>query len=182
MAEIFLWINAIAGLWSQGYGFSSSHVPLWELDHREGWKLNWCFQLCCWRRLLRVPWTAKKSTPNIHWKDWCWSWSSDTLALDVKSCFSGKGYWESTWYWESVPFLALSTVTAGHWLSPWASLFHQRGTTLPTHSLSRGRRTKEAVIDRGIVEVKDGWTRHALKMLLTLKVYGSLIEKINSNK
>ena len=123
-----------------------------------------------------------KSTPNIHWKDWCWSWSSDTLALDVKSCFSGKGYWESAWYWESVPFLALSTVTAGHWLSPWASLFHQRGTTLPTHSLSRGRRTKEAVIDRGIAEVKDGWTRHALKMLLTLKVYDSLIEKINSNK
>ena len=45
------------------------------------------FELWCWRRLLGVPWTAKrskqstlerKSTMNIHWKDWCWS--SNTLA------------------------------------------------------------------------------------------------------
>ena len=28
-----------------GYGFSSSHVWMWELDHKEGWVLkNWCFQ------------------------------------------------------------------------------------------------------------------------------------------
>ena len=47
------------------------------------------FELWCWRRLLRVPWTArrsnqsilkKKSVLNIHWKDWCWSWRSSTLA------------------------------------------------------------------------------------------------------
>ena len=40
---------------SQGYGFSSSHVWMWELDHKESWSLkNWCFELWCWRRLLRV--------------------------------------------------------------------------------------------------------------------------------
>ena len=47
------------------------------------------FELWCWRRLFRVPWTArrsnqsilkKKSVLNIHWKDWCWSWRSSTLA------------------------------------------------------------------------------------------------------
>ena len=27
---------------------------------------------------------------NIHWKDWCWSWSSNTLATDVKSQLIGK--------------------------------------------------------------------------------------------
>ena len=27
----------------QGYGFSSSHVWMWELDHKESWALNWCF-------------------------------------------------------------------------------------------------------------------------------------------
>ena len=33
------------GLYSQSYGFSSSRVWLWELDHKEGWALkNWCFQ------------------------------------------------------------------------------------------------------------------------------------------
>ena len=32
------------GLSSQGYGFSSSHVWMWELDYKESWALkNWCF-------------------------------------------------------------------------------------------------------------------------------------------
>ena len=43
------------------------------------------FELWCWRRLLRVPWTArrsilKRSVLGVHWKDWCWSWNSNTLA------------------------------------------------------------------------------------------------------
>ena len=50
------------------------------------------FELWCWRRLLRVPWTARrsnqsilrKSVLNIHWKDWCWSWSSNILATRSK--------------------------------------------------------------------------------------------------
>ena len=41
---------------SQGYGFSSRHVWIWELDCEESWALkNWWFELWCWRRLLRVP-------------------------------------------------------------------------------------------------------------------------------
>ena len=32
------------GMYSQSYGFSSSHVWMWELDHKEGWESkNWCF-------------------------------------------------------------------------------------------------------------------------------------------
>ena len=46
------------------------------------------FELWCWRRLLRVPWTASRSTSpssrklvlGVHWRDWCWSWNSNTLA------------------------------------------------------------------------------------------------------
>ena len=45
------------------------------------------FELWCWRRLLRVPWTARRSNQsilkeinlNIHWKDWCWSWNSSNF-------------------------------------------------------------------------------------------------------
>ena len=45
---------------------SSSHVWMWELDHKEGWVLkNWCFELRCWKRLLRVPWTARRSNQSI---------------------------------------------------------------------------------------------------------------------
>ena len=29
------------------------------------------FELWCWRRLLRVPWTARRSVLGVHWKDCC---------------------------------------------------------------------------------------------------------------
>ena len=39
---------------------------MWELDYKESWALkNWCFELWCWRRLLRVPWTARRSNQSI---------------------------------------------------------------------------------------------------------------------
>ena len=39
---------------------------MWQLDYKESWVLkNWCFELCCWRRLLRVPWTARRSNQSI---------------------------------------------------------------------------------------------------------------------
>ena len=50
--------------YSQSYGFSSSHVWMWELNHKEGWMPN-AFELWCWRKLLRVPWTARRSKQSI---------------------------------------------------------------------------------------------------------------------
>ena len=51
---------------SQGYGFSSSNVWMWELDYKESWALkNWCFWTVVWRRLLTVPWTARRSNQSI---------------------------------------------------------------------------------------------------------------------
>ena len=54
------------GLCSQSYDFSSSHVWIWELDHKkaECQRIN-AFELWCWRRLLRVPWTARISNQSI---------------------------------------------------------------------------------------------------------------------
>ena len=52
---------------SQGYGFSSGHVWMWELDHikkAECQRID-AFELWCWRRLLRVPWTARRSNQSI---------------------------------------------------------------------------------------------------------------------
>ena len=44
----------------------SSHVWMWELDYKESWALkNDAFELWCWRRLLRVPWTARRSNQSI---------------------------------------------------------------------------------------------------------------------
>ena len=51
---------------SQSYGFSSGHVWMWELDYKESWvPKNDAFELLCWRRLLRVPWTARRSNHSI---------------------------------------------------------------------------------------------------------------------
>ena len=47
--------------------FSSSCVWMWELDYKESWvpKID-AFELWCWRRLLRVPWTpARRSNQSI---------------------------------------------------------------------------------------------------------------------
>ena len=39
---------------------------MWELDYKEGWApKNWCFWTGCWRRLLRVPCTTRKSNQYI---------------------------------------------------------------------------------------------------------------------
>ena len=52
---------------SQGYGFSSSHVWMWELDCKESWAPTKTdvFEWWYWRRLLRVPWTARRSSESI---------------------------------------------------------------------------------------------------------------------
>ena len=51
----------------------------WTIKKAEHQRTD-AFELWCWRRLLRVPWTARRSVLNVHWKDWCWSWNSNTLA------------------------------------------------------------------------------------------------------
>ena len=80
--------------------FSSSHVWIWELDHKEGWALkNWCIWTVVLEKTLESPLglqedqtspSPRKSTLNIHWKDWCWSWNSNTWPPDAKSQLIGK--------------------------------------------------------------------------------------------
>ena len=55
----------------------------WTLKKAEHQRID-VFELWCWRRLLRVSWTARRSNQSIlkgiHWRDWCWSWNSNILA------------------------------------------------------------------------------------------------------
>ena len=55
----------------------------WTVKKAEHQKID-AFELSCWRRHLRVPWTARRSNQSIlkeinplgvHWKDWFWSWN-----------------------------------------------------------------------------------------------------------
>ena len=58
----------------------------WAIKKAEHHRID-AFELWCCRRLLRIPWTAKRSNQSIlkeinheySWKAWCWSWNSNTL-------------------------------------------------------------------------------------------------------
>ena len=92
--------------YSQSYIFSSSHIHMWELNHKEGWVLkNWCFQIVVQEKTLESPLDCKeikpinpkeKSTLNTHWKGCCWSWSSNTLATWCKEPIC----WKRLWFWK----------------------------------------------------------------------------------
>ena len=75
----------------------------WTIKKAEHQRID-AFKLWCWRRLLRVMWTARRSNQsilkesilNILWKDWCWSWSSNTLA----TWCTAPTHWKRPWCWE----------------------------------------------------------------------------------
>ena len=51
---------------SQSYGFSSSHVWMWESDYKESWMpKNWCFWTVMLEKTLGIPWTARRSNQSI---------------------------------------------------------------------------------------------------------------------
>ena len=74
---------------SQGYGFSSGYVWMWELDYKESWVMkNLCFWTVVWRRLLRVPLTARRSNQSIL-KEISPGCSSEGLMLKLKLQYFG---------------------------------------------------------------------------------------------
>ena len=70
---------------SQSWCFSvvTYECESWTIKKAESRRID-AFELWCWRRLLRVPWTARRSnksilkeiSPEYYWKDWCRRWNS----------------------------------------------------------------------------------------------------------
>ena len=86
---------ASKGPYSQNYSFSSSHVQMWELDHKEGSaeRID-AFELWCWRRLLRVPWTARRLNQSIP-KETSPEYSLEGLILKLKLQYFGYLIWRT---------------------------------------------------------------------------------------
>ena len=88
------------GPYSQSYGFSSSYVWMWDLDHKEGWALkNWCFQIVVLEKTLDSPLDCKEIKPINPKENQSWIFIGKTDAeaaatglwpLDVKSQLIGK--------------------------------------------------------------------------------------------
>ena len=79
---------------SQSYGFSSSHVWMWELDHKEGWvSKNWHFQIVVLKKTLESP-LEKIWTWNHPLKLFCMrlKWA----AFFIPVC---QLYMVSSWKW-----------------------------------------------------------------------------------
>ena len=58
---------------SQNYGFSSSHVWMWELDYKESWVLkNWCFWTVVLEKTLESPLDCKEIQPVYSEGDQSW--------------------------------------------------------------------------------------------------------------
>jgi len=63
---------------AMGFPVVMNGYESWTVKKAELWRID-AFELWCWRRLSRVPWTARRSnqsilkevSPDIHWKDWC---------------------------------------------------------------------------------------------------------------
>ena len=88
------------GPYSQSYGFSSSHVRMWELDHKEGWALkNQCFWTVVLEKTLESPLDCKEIEPvNLTGNQlWVFTGRTDAAAEapilwshDVKNWLIGK--------------------------------------------------------------------------------------------
>ena len=69
---------------SQGYGFSSGHVWMWELDYKESWELkNWCFWTVVLEKPLESPLDCKEIQPSIL-KEISPEYSLEGLMLKLK--------------------------------------------------------------------------------------------------
>ena len=68
MKSLFLWFSILEGnhfankdLYNQSYGFSSSHVQMWELNYKESWApKNWCFQTVLLKKTLESSLDCKE--------------------------------------------------------------------------------------------------------------------------
>ena len=79
-------------MYSQSYGFSSSHVWMWELDHKEAeCQKIVAFKLLCWRRHKKVPWTARRSNQSVLNPEY----SLEGLMLKLKLQYFGHLMWRA---------------------------------------------------------------------------------------
>ena len=84
----------------QSYGFSGSHVWMWELDHKKSWVLkNWCFQFVVLEKTLESPLSSKEIKPDNPKgnQPWIFIRGTDVEAeapilwpVDAKSQLTGK--------------------------------------------------------------------------------------------
>ena len=115
----------------------------WTIKKAERWRID-AFEMWCWRRLLRVPWTARRSNQSI-WKETNSEYSLEGLMLKLKlklqyfgHLIEGPTHWKKPWCWERLRAGEgddrewdgwMASLTQGTWV--WASSRRQWKTGKP---------------------------------------------------
>ena len=83
------------GPYSESYGFSSSNVQIWELDHKEDWvPKNWCFPTMVLKKTLESPLASKEIKPfNPGNQPWIFIGRTDTEAETLILCTPDVNSW-----------------------------------------------------------------------------------------
>ena len=139
------------------------------------------FELQCWRRLLRVPWNAKrsnqsilrKSVLNIHWRYWCWIWNSNTLATWCEVLT----YWKRPWCWERLKVGGKGDdrgwdgwmASPAQWTWVWVNSRSWWWTGRP--GVLQSMESQKSDMTEWLKWTELNWTESYLKTLWTIKVY-----------
>ena len=146
-------------LYGQSYGFSSSRVGMWELDHK-GWTLkNWCFWIVVLDKTLESPLESQEIKPvnPTGNESWIFTGKTDVEAeTPILSPLDAKSWlWKRPWFWERLKAKGEGSdrqwdgciVSPAQWTCTWVNSGRQWRTGEPAMLQSTGSKSGTRLSD-----------------------------------
>ena len=139
--------------------------------------------LWCWRRLLRVPWTTRRSnqsilkeiSPEYALEGWCWCWSSNTWELLT--------HWKRPWCWEILKaggegdgWMASLTQWTQIWASSKSWWWTRETRSAAVHRVAKTQTWLRDWIDWTDLDISEGNSRLHRRLRGSMTYYGKYAE------